>query len=245
MKKILLSLALAASALTVNAQMHISTINGTNVSRYDGQVKDIVANRMMANGWNTLSLPFDMTVQQLNENFGSDCKLEQLVGVEKKGSVIYLNFQDVKEGGLKANTPYILYYTGTTENIRLAVSAATIVDGNSATSFMTSDGTVVTMNGVNKLKEGAGIYGIRIIDNNEAKFVDVTNIGSVFYATRCFIQVSSGTHDTLVTRHLSGDVTAINGIYADEHVNGKFVENNKVVIRKNGNKYNVGGARMK
>lgn len=245
MKKIILSLALAVSAITMNAQMRISTINGSDLTRYDGQVKDIVANRTMANGWNTLSLPFDMTVQQLNDNFGSDCRLEQLVGVEKKGGIIYLDFQDVKDGGLKANTPYILYYTGTTENLRLAVSSATIVSGNSSTSFMASDGTVVTMNGVNKVQEGAGVYGIRMIDNNEAKFVDVTAIGSHFYATRCFIQLSSGTNETLVTRHLASGTTAVNGISADENIDGKFVESNKVVIRKNGNKFNVGGARVK
>lgn len=245
MKKILLSLALAVSALTMSAQMRISTVNGSDLTRYDGQVKDIVATRMMANGWNTLSLPFDMTVQQLNENFGSDCRLEQLVGVEKKDGVIYLDFQDVKDGGLKANTPYILYYPGISENLSMAVTAATIVKGNSATSFMTTDGTVVTMNGVNKAIVGDGVYGIRIIDNNEAKFVDVTAMGSHFYATRCYIQLSSGTSETLVARHLSSDVTAINGIAADENIDGKFVENSKVVIRKNGNKFGVGGARVK
>lgn len=245
MKKVLLSLALAMGALTMNAQMSISTIGGTDISRYDGQVKDIVANRMMVNGWNTLSLPFDMTAQQLDENFGSDCQLEQLVGVDKKGNTIYLYFQDVKDGGVKANTPYLLHYTGTSANVRMVVPGVTLTNGNSKVSFATNDGTLVTMGGVGKSVDGAGLYGIRVTDNNEAKFVDVSAIGSQFYATRCYVQLSTGTNATLETRHLSKDVTAINGVEINRNSDGKFVENNKVVIRKNGNKYNATGAQMK
>ncbi len=54
-----------------------------------------------------------------------------------------------------------------------------------------------------------GLYGVLAKDNSEAKFVNTDAISSGFYATRCYVQLSSGNTKTLTTNHI-GDVTNVN-----------------------------------
>ena len=88
MKKFYLIAAMVLMTLAASAQqtLNISTYNGTNLARYDGQEYNVVVNRYMFTGWNTIALPFSVTEDELNEAFGSDCQLEKLVAVEANGN---------------------------------------------------------------------------------------------------------------------------------------------------------------
>ena len=125
MKKLYIILAVAMMALTVNAQarLTLSTYNGTQIAKYDGQQMDVTMTRLLFMGWNTFSVPFDMSEQQLVETLGPNVKLERLVGVSQQGNEITLDFQDCRAAGVQANVPYILYYTGETGNKKFAVKA--------------------------------------------------------------------------------------------------------------------------
>ena len=222
MKKLLIMTAIALTSIGASAQgtITLSTYKGTEPSKYAGKTLNVTANRYIFKGWNTISLPFALNSAQLDEIFGSDCKLEKLVGVENDGLNVKLNFRDIKREGLKANTPYILYYTGETGTKKIQVENASLTDGAASITF-TAEGTgeKVTMACAKLQKEAKGLYGILAKDNSEAAFVNVDNTTTGFYATRCYVQLSNGNSTTLTTNHISGDVTNINAVAnADELV---------------------------
>lgn len=208
MKKLFLIAALALVTLTVSAQqrLYLSTYKGTDVTKFDGKTCNVTVSRLMFKGWNTLSLPFAMSEQELNQVFGNDCRLERLVGVEETAGNIQLDFQDCKADGLQANTPYIIYFTGENSNVNIAKSA---LIGNAASSltFRTQGNEEVTMCGASKQTEGEGLYGVMAKDNADAKFVAVGSDTQGFYATRCYIKLASGTAKQLTTHHLAASET--------------------------------------
>ncbi len=232
MKKIYLIMAMAISALTLSAQQTftLSTVNGSNLDRYDGQVCKVNVNRYMFTGWNTISLPFTLTESELNETFGNDCRLERLIGAEESGGVVSLYFQDCKAGGIEVNVPYILYYTGNNGSKKISKETL-ITQGESTIGFRVKGGSeYVEMGGVQKALKGTGLYGILAVDNSEAKFVAVDEAKGGFHATRCFVKLDSGNATSLTTYHLAaGETTSISAI-----VNGT----DKVDV------YNISGMRV-
>lgn len=214
MKKFYFIAALTMASLAANAQekLTISTYNGTNVEKYDGQMCNVTVNRYIFNGWNTIALPFAVTADELNNVFGADCRLERLVSVENVGNDVQLNFQDCKAAGMEANTPYILYFNGENGNKTIA-KEATISHSTPSITLRTQRGEVVTMAGVEAKTAGVGLYGILARDNAEAQFAKVDGSLSGFLATRCYIQLTSETAAKLVTCHLAaGEVTGIQAI---------------------------------
>lgn len=223
MKKLLLMAALALGCISASAQnkLTLSTYQGTDLTKYDGQTMDVTVNRYLFKGWNTISLPFAMTEAQVNEAFGSDCKLEKLVGVENDGLEVKLNFQDCKAEGIKANMPYILYYTGENGSKKIEAENALIENGVSKVVFTAAGtGETVTMAAAQQQMEPEGLYGILAKDNSEAAFVNAANSTNGFYATRCYVQMSNGTSKLLKTNHLAaGETSSIKSIaQADEQV---------------------------
>ena len=180
----------------------------------------MIVNRQIFTGWNTIAMPFAMSESELNEVFGSDCRLERLVGVESVGGRLVLNFQDCKAGGLEANTPYILYVTG--ENgVRRISKTTEVTVGEAALTFgVKGSNETVTMQSAQRFIEGDGFYGIHVKDNAEAQFTKVEEGKSGFYATRCYVKVSSGNSAILTTHHIgAGETMAISSIVAsDEQV---------------------------
>lgn len=220
MKKLFCIIALAAFALTAWSQkpLNISTYNGTAIERYDGQQFDVTANRYLYTGWNTISLPFAMTEQEIDDVLGSGVKLERLVGVTQQGNEIMLNFQDCKKEGIKANTPYILYYPGETGNKKLNVNA-TVTNKESKVTFTTDCGVELTMHGAAVKTDGKGLYGVLVINNADANFTTIDNDKAFFYATRCYISIPGEQQFTLTPNHLgAGEVTSINEIAATNDI---------------------------
>lgn len=215
MKKLLLTSAFALACISMNAQgsLTLSTYKGTDLAKYSGKTLNVTVNRYVFNGWNTISLPISLTEAQLNETFGSDCKLEKLIGVENDGQSIKLNFQNCKSEGIKANTPYILYYTGINGTKKIKADNALVTDAPATLTF-TAEGTgeTVTMSCAKQQIQASGLYGIWAKDNTEAAFVNVDEASNGFYATRCYIQLSNGNSTILTTNHIAGDITSISSI---------------------------------
>lgn len=215
MKKLLLLTAFVWGCINANAQnkLTLSTYNGTDLQKYAGKTLQVSISRYLFNGWNTVSLPFDMNETQVNAAFGDDCKLERLAGVENDGQNIKLNFQDCKSDGIKANVPYILYYKGNSGTKNITLEKVTISDTPSPISF-TAQGTgeSVTMVGTPTKRSAQGVYGILADDNAEAAFVNVNDIETGFYATRCYIELSNGNSTLLMTNHIDKNVTSIHSI---------------------------------
>ena len=220
MKKLFCIIALAAFALTAWSQtpLRLSTYNGTSLNRYDGKLCDITAERYLFTGWNTVSLPFDVTEQEIDDVLGSGVKLERLIGVNQQGTEIILNFQDCKAEGIKANTPYILYYPGESGNKKFHVNA-TVASNDSKLTMTTEGGVEVTMHGAAIKTDGKGLYGILAINNSDANFTSIDNDKAFFYATRCYISIPGEQQFVLTPRHLgAGEVTSINEIVAPNEI---------------------------
>lgn len=213
MKKFYLVAIMMLAATFANAQQRVilSSYSGTNLEKYDNQECVVSISRYMFTGWNTLVLPFAVTESELNEFFGSDCRLERLVGVEKSLNGVTLDFMDCKAEGMSAGVPYILYYTGESSNKNIKKTAV-ISKAQNDLSFVAEDVTV-TMFGANLKQDASGSYGVLVKDNAEANFVNTDDVTGGFYATRCGIRLSNGNLSTLNTRHLAaGEVTAISEI---------------------------------
>ena len=219
MKKLFIIAALAAATLSAQAQekLYLSTYSGTNLARYDGKVCDVNVSRYVFTGWNTIAMPFDMSEQELNDVFGSDCRLECLTGAEDNGNGVTLNFIDCKAGGMMANTPYMLYYTGESGTKKI-VKQAEVTDAQAAITYATQSGEVVTMEAVRTHTDGKGFYGVLARDNAEVKFVSVDSENTNgFYATRCYVRLSSGNSKLISARHL-GEATSINAIASQDEL---------------------------
>jgi len=200
--------------MSAQKNLTLSTYQGTDLAKYDGQTMNVTVSRYLFTGWNTISLPFAMSEEQVNEAFGSDCKLEKLVGVENAGLEVKLNFQDCKAEGIQPNTPYILYYTGENGSKKFVAENAVIVNGVSKVMF-TAEGTgeTVTMAAAQQQTEPEGLYGILAKNNSEAAFVNAEASSNGFYATRCYVQMSNGTSAMLKTNHLpAGEITSIKSV---------------------------------
>lgn len=209
------ALALAAFGVAgASAQtLTLSTYTGTDITSYDSKVVTVRANRYMFHGWNTISLPFALSAEQVCSIFGDDCKLEELVGVENDGSNVCLNFQDCKSKGIQPNRPYILHYAGETGSKTIAVPGVKVVKGNESVTYSDNRGVNVTFSAAQKKTDADGLYGILARDNGEATFVNVDNVETGFYATRCFVQLSNGNSNLLTTNHIGeGDATSVNNI---------------------------------
>lgn len=232
MKKFYLIALMAVMTLAASAQQRvvINTGSGTNLEKYDGVQCQVTANRYLFHGWNTLALPIDLTAEELNECFGADCRLEKLVFAESEAGSVVLYFQDCKAEGMQANVPYILYYNGENGSRKIA-KLATIVNDNAIVSFdVRNSSETVSMVGVKKHIDGVGYYGVLAADNAEAKFVKVDEAKSGFYATRCYVTLSSGNDTQLVTRHLAaGEIAGISDVVAG---------NERVDV------YNISGAKV-
>ena len=215
MKKFIYLIALASLSLTAWSQpsLKLSTYNGTSVNNFDGQQCIVTVDRYIVNGWNTLSLPFAMTEDQIDDALGQGVKLERLVDVSQRGNDITLYFQDCKREGIQANKPYILYYPGETGNKTLRLNAD-VKSGESKVTLTTEAGVEVTMNGASLKTNGRGLYGILIVNNSDANFTRIDG-DNVFYATRCYISTPSDQPYNFTACHLApGEVTSITDIAA-------------------------------
>ncbi|NLV53039.1 MAG: hypothetical protein GXY64_07215 [Bacteroidales bacterium] len=215
MKKLLLTTAFALSCIGVSAQqtLTLSTYKGTDLEKYAGQTLNVSISRYLFNQWNTLSLPFAMSAEQVDEVFGSDCKLEKLVGVENDGLNVKLNFQNCKKEGIKPNTPYILYYAGESGSKKFVVENAQIIKGTPQLVYTAEgSGETVIMSGAQTHLDSEGLYGILAKNNGEAAFVNVDEATNGFYATRCYVKMSKGNSTLLKTNHIDEDVTGVTSI---------------------------------
>ena len=248
MKKILLIAALCCSTAVFAQRVNVSTWTSTDMSKYDGQIKDIAMYRYMFQGWNTFCVPFSMTEGQINEAFGADCKVETLVGVEGNAHEINAYFKDVKHQGIEPNKPYLIYYNGESVNKHLLINAASVnASGVKSIEFSTADGSIVALAGTYNHKDGLQYYGIMAKDNSEAKFVAVQPGLNGFYPTRCFLSVNRGNEAKVNVIH--GEPSGIkaientqlatdnvqynlNGVRANKNYKGVVIQHGKKHIVK-------------
>lgn len=215
MKKLYLIAALTACTLAASAQQAftLSTIGGTDLSRYDGQECRVTTHRYVFTGWNTIALPFALSEAELNDLFGADCRLERLVAAEEEGSCVRLDFVDCKAEGLAASVPYILHYAGEPKSVKIAKTAVVSADEASVSVVAKGSGEIITMACADRQTASSGLYGVLAAANDEATFVRMSDDKKIFYATRCYIERQNDTE--LKTNHIKEFATGIEGTCAE------------------------------
>ncbi len=216
---------MTSSAFAQSKALYLSSVSGTKISQYDGQSRNITMYRNVYPGWNTMCVPFAMSADALNATFGADCRLEALQSVENIDGIIYLRFADVKSDGLKANTPYLLYYTGEAKSVKVSAEDAVVEYKADASVCFKSAGAAVKFSGAQTHLPADGQYGIYVRDNAEANFTIVDSETSGFYATRCYITVDGVQNAKLISLHGS-DATAIRSLGADQDEDNEIYDLN-------------------
>ena len=109
MKKFTLAAVLLSMSLFASAQsksVTISSINGTNVEQYNGQVAEVKMNRYMFTGWNTVSFPFDLSTDKINEFFGNDRVVDTHIRTIRNCLGVYRDLLVTqRNGGYKFEVP--------------------------------------------------------------------------------------------------------------------------------------------
>ena len=199
MKKFTLAAVLLSMSLFASAQsksVTISSINGTNVEQYNGQVADVKMNRYMFTGWNTVSFPFDLSADKVNEFFGNDCRLEALTGISGDENAMKLYFEDVKSEGESKVTFSANGYTVSLNGSDKIINANNIygifaVD-NAESKFVKIDGTTgcyatrcyITVDGdkdvnfipVHNEKSTTAISNVSANDKDNDKVYDINGV---------------------------------------------------------------------
>lgn len=221
----------SASAMAQSKALYLSSVNGSKLSAYDGQTRNVTMYRNVYTGWNTLCLPFDMSAEALDAAFGTSCRLEALKTVTMEDGTFVLNFTDVKAEGVHANVPYLLYFTGENSNVKLQVENAVVhYDATPQVEFSVA-GAKLCFSGANTHIEANGQYGIYVRDNADANFTLVGSETNGFYATRCFIKVDGVSNARFISRH-GNEATAIQQVQNGTETDGVVYGINGV--RQNG-----------
>ena len=92
--------------------------NATIISSYanDGKVYEVTLSgrTLMADNWNTLCLPFNLSAAQIESIFGSGTKVKTLSSYSNDGSTVTITYEDATT--IEAGKPYIIKPTNTVVN---------------------------------------------------------------------------------------------------------------------------------
>ena len=195
----------------------------------------------------TVCLPFALTAAEAAEA-GT---FYELSGTENEGT--QLTFTDITASGTTAYKPYIFEanadgapFTGYSSK-EIAETPATFtgttVEGYTLTGVLTGSTDVAADHAGKKVYGWSGNSG-----EEEGKFVKVGSGVSIDPFRAYVVYNGSGNNARLAARFVGGSVTGISEVSEAQNVlnpDGKYIENGKIVIVKNGVKYNAAGQQVK
>lgn len=187
--------------VTYAPQLTISPSTSLEVSNATG-LTNVVMNRTFAAGWNTYCMPFDYNLSSLD----AEAKAQEFVS--SNGSS--LTFNEVADGVLKANVPYLVYFptettVGTTEAPRYFV---TNVASYQPTSVEHSGFTFVGNYEASKSMEG--LYGVA--SEGDVQKIMLGTAGSTLPATCAYFTTKNLNANGLRICFDGGEVTGINQV---------------------------------
>lgn len=220
----------AALSTTAIAQNRVKNIYASseklNIELMQNSEQTIQLNRYLFAGYNTLCLPFSLTVDQVAAA-AKDLKVERLAGIRQQGATLNLYFVECTTEGIKAGIPYLVY-SPTAQYLRVKNTDVMNFDAElKAVRLSDNSGNVVTFGSGWESIEKVGRYGIPAQQNvTPLQSVLVrTNADKTFLPTRCgFIwdqQAPSATNLEIVHAASLGEVTAVTGISTNK-VEGNY-----------------------
>lgn len=181
--------------LTVNPSTSLKVSNATGLT-------NVVMNRTFAAGWNTYCMPFDYNLSSLS----AEAKAQEFVS--SNGSS--LTFNEVADGVLKANVPYLVYFptettVGTTEAPRYFV---TNVASYQPTSVEHNGFTFVGNYEASKSMQG--LYGVA--SEGDVQKIMLGTAASTLPATCAYFTTKNLNANGLRICFDGGEVTGINQV---------------------------------
>ena len=200
-----------------------------------GEYEEILTDRVLLDGLNTIVLPFETTKEELSAE-----KVLEYTGSELREGTLYLKFQSVE--ALKANTPYAVFADG--DKALEKYENKTVVEANDLT---VSDSEYCFVGTYTAYEAGKSpiVEGDLIADVDE--FVKA-NGGNKMRAYRAYMkkvgtseaavaflfdeQLVDGIEATELLEQLTGDVYNLNGQKVNRAQRGVYIINGKKVVVK-------------
>ena len=158
-----------------------------------------------------------------------------------------LTFTEVTSGGTTAYKPYLFKATATGAPFSDLTARAITASSEATTSYTTADnnGYTATMTGTLAKQSVNGKYGWNSVGG---AFSKATSDEVTIDAFRAYITLSGVSLARVAARFVGDNVTGINEVSETQNVlnpDRKYIENNNIIIVKNGVKYNAAGQLLK
>ncbi len=158
-----------------------------------------------------------------------------------------LTFTEVTSGGTTAYKPYLFKATATGAPFSDLTARAITASSEATTSYTTADnnGYTATMTGTLAKQSVNGKYGWNSVGG---AFSKATSDEVTIDAFRAYITLNGVSLARVAARFVGDNVTGINEVSETQNVlnpDRKYIENNNIVIVKNGVKYNAAGQLLK
>lgn len=201
---------LVASTLSLNettTEEDAKTLLGANLNK----TVDVTINRtLVANKWNTLCLPFDVTAEQIKNILKAEGMVREYADDDATAQTI--TFKKV-EGNMKAGEPYLIKPTEDITSLGFEGVTITAIEGNLQGKAYGICGTLgkYTMN----------TDGTELFLNAAGKFVAPAAATNTMKGFRAYFIVPKGASAAAININIDGETTGINNIETEATVNGK------------------------
>lgn len=177
-----------APTITINTDENVRTVAGVN---------NVIVNRTFAKGWNTICLPFDTSIESIHA-----AKAQEFVSAND----FSLTFNEVADGVLKANNPYLVYFDNEVSD---PIYYAGRVEPAGVTAIMHND--IIFMGNYDANLDMEGYYGVASED--DVQTLKLGAAGSTLPATNAYFATIEGKEvDGLRICFDGGELTGINQV---------------------------------
>lgn len=172
---------------------------------------DVTINRtLVANKWNTLCLPFDVTAEQIKNILKAEGMVREYADEDVTNQTII--FKKV-EGNMIAGVPYLIKPTEDITSLAFEGVTITETEGNCKGNIYSIWGT---FGKYDMLTDGTELFL-----NAAGKFVAPAAATNTMKGFRAYFMVPSGSSAAAININIDGETTGINNIETNATVNGK------------------------
>lgn len=183
------------------------TLLGANLNK----TVNVTINRtLVANKWNTLCLPFDVTAEQIKNILKAEGMVREYADEDATAQTI--TFKKV-EGNMKAGEPYLIKPTEDITSLAFEGVTITAVEGNLQGKAYGICGTLG--------KYAMKTDGTELFLNAAGKFVAPAAATNTMKGFRAYFMVPKGSSAAALNINFDGETTGINNIETEATVNGK------------------------
>lgn len=183
------------------------TLLGANL---DKTVNVTINRTLVANKWNTLCLPFNVTAEQIKNILKAEGMVREYADDDATAQTI--TFKKV-EGNMKAGEPYLIKPTEDITSLAFEGVTITATEGNLQGKAYGICGTLG--------KYAMKTDGTELFLNAAGKFVAPAAATNTMKGFRAYFMVPSGTSAAAININIDGETTGINSIETEATVNGK------------------------